>query len=91
MSIIGHMQETRWVNVHFDPHERTSGTVWLKTYKLSALGRQPEDVEYCIVFWFGFVLVLVLFWQVTTFNSCGCNESSVGMFGNIPDEISKNL
>ncbi|MFS7931965.1 hypothetical protein Hanom_Chr04g00362201 [Helianthus anomalus] len=26
-----------------------SGTVWLKTYKLSALGRQHEDVEYCIV------------------------------------------
>ncbi|KAJ0493062.1 hypothetical protein HanIR_Chr12g0581811 [Helianthus annuus] len=21
--------------------------VWLKTFKLSALGRQPEDVEYC--------------------------------------------
>ncbi|MFS7903575.1 hypothetical protein Hanom_Chr01g00025691 [Helianthus anomalus] len=23
--------------------------VWLKTFKLSALGRQPEDVEYCIL------------------------------------------
>ncbi|KAJ0509390.1 hypothetical protein HanIR_Chr11g0528241 [Helianthus annuus] len=22
--------------------------VWLKTFKLSALGRQPKDVEYCI-------------------------------------------
>ncbi|KAF5800718.1 hypothetical protein HanXRQr2_Chr06g0239871 [Helianthus annuus] len=30
--------------------------VWLKTFKLSALGRQPEDVEYCICY---YVLILV--------------------------------
>ncbi|KAJ0491862.1 hypothetical protein HanIR_Chr12g0568501 [Helianthus annuus] len=47
--------------------------VWLKTFKLSALGRQPEDVE------------------LLRFNSRGCNGSSVGMFGNIPVEISANL
>uniref|UniRef100_A0A251SJL2 Uncharacterized protein n=1 Tax=Helianthus annuus TaxID=4232 RepID=A0A251SJL2_HELAN len=39
--------------------------VWLKTFKLSALGRQPEDVEYCIrVLCFVFcvyVLCFVLF------------------------------
>ncbi|KAJ0790412.1 hypothetical protein HanPI659440_Chr05g0215141 [Helianthus annuus] len=25
--------------------------VWLKTFKLSALGRQPDDVEYCICYY----------------------------------------
>ncbi|KAJ0930880.1 hypothetical protein HanPSC8_Chr04g0154681 [Helianthus annuus] len=29
--------------------------------------------------------------RVSTFHLHGCNESSVGMFGNIPGEISKNL
>ena len=37
--------------------------VWLKTFKLSALGRQPEVVEYCICVLFSFVLLcLVLLW-----------------------------
>ncbi|MFS7927504.1 hypothetical protein Hanom_Chr04g00309911 [Helianthus anomalus] len=55
--------------------------------KLSALRRQLEDVKYCICC---FVLVCVLFSQVTMFNPHGCNDSSVGMFCNIPDEILEN-
>ncbi|MFS7927500.1 hypothetical protein Hanom_Chr04g00309871 [Helianthus anomalus] len=54
---------------------------------LSALRRQLEDVEYCICC---FVLVCVLFSQVTMFNPHGCNDSSVGMSCNIPDEILEN-